>query len=1007
MKKLLTTLLCSLIGVSASAQWTPSSSKVDSKKRTVDVKGTTVASYFKLDLNMLRSQLKGAQEMGSSSTPVVVSIPTLDGKIQKFNVYSFPVVVKELADQYQLGSYVGTAVDDPTKSIRFSVAPNDFQSMLFNNGNYEFVEPVDKSTGLYSVHPKTAKTGAKAFVCSTEEDPAEVKDLQNLYDNAKTFAHNPNVFNKNSDKKYRTMRLVVSTTSEYTQKFGGTVAGALAQINATLTRVNFVFEKDFALHLNLQNYTNIIFLPGVADPYSVPSVGTAQTNANNANGWNVQLQQTLSQLVGNNNYDIGHLFGDSGGGGNAGCIGCVCINPTGTPATSLSKQKGSGYTSPADGNPQGDNFDIDYVAHEMGHQLGGNHTYSHIIEGSGVNVEPGSGSTIMGYAGITGATTDVQAHSDPYFHKASIGQIQTNLVAKTCDVETAVTNNPPVIAALSNYTIPKKTAFVLTANATDPENDPMTYTWEEVDSGMTATQTIDNSNLGQTTFGASFRSVAPSTSPTRYFPKFSSVLAGVLDNSLNTWESTSQVARSSNFAVTVRDNNANIAQQQTNFAQQSITVGNDGPFQITQGFLFTNAASNLTWDVANTSSAPYNVANVKIDYSTDNGVTWTVLSATTPNDGSETYTMPASVNGQTVVMRISSVGNVFYAVKKVIVTTQVSCGTAPTGVNVNNITISGGEVSWAPVVGATSYSVQYKKSTDTNWSQATVTNNFYTLAGLSDCISYQVQVAAICSGTTGAYSVPLTFSTVCVTYCTAASGSGQYNYISNVTLGTVNNTTPGTTYSNFTTNAALQPHLLPNSTNTINVSLTTTVSGASVNGMAAWIDFNKNGVFEDTERVLDMPITALPVGATPNTTTFVVPSTAVINSPLRMRVVTILMDPAYVGLSLPDSFACGTFYNGEVEDYTVVVGTPSLGTSDVANPNNGIQLYPNPAADILNVTKVSDKATYKIYSVAGQLLDSGNINGGKINVSSLIKGGYMITIDEKGRDQFRSKFIKK
>ncbi|MBV8328116.1 reprolysin-like metallopeptidase [Chryseobacterium sp.] len=1014
MRRLLTTLMCTLVGGAAFGQWTPATAKVYSKKKTVDMRATSMESHFKLNIDLLRSQLKGAQEMGSNARPVVISIPTLSGKIERFNVYSFPVVVKELADQYELGSYIGTSVDDPTRQIRFSVAPNDFQSMLFSGGDYEFIDPVDKANGLYSVHPKTNKTagGNKPFECATTEDPAAVRDMQEMYNTARNFSHNSGTFNRSSDKKYRTMRLVVSTTGEYTQKFGGTTAGALTQINATMTRVNGVFEKDFALHLNLQNYPGVIYLNGATDPYSDPSVGTASANASNANGWNIQLQRTLSVNVGSANYDIGHLFGDSGGGGNAGCIGCICIDPSTspTPATSLSKQKGSGFTSPADGNPSGDSYDIDYVAHEMGHQLGANHTFSHGIEPYNMNVEPGSGSTIMGYAGITGAATDVQAHSDPYFHKVSIGQVQTNLIAKTCDVETSVNNSAPIIGALSNYAIPKKTAFVLTANVTDPENDPMTYTWEEVDSPtydpVNGSVTINKTNLGTTTVGASFRSVLPTTSPTRYFPKFSSVLAGVLDNSLNTWESTSQVARTSNFAITVRDNNPDVTQQQTNTAQQTITVGNDGPFQLTQGYLFTNAASNLTWDVANTTAAPYSVANVKIDYSSDNGTTWTVLSASTPNDGSESYTMPAALNGQTVVMRISAVGNVFYAVKKVYVSAQVACGSVPVGLLADNITISGATVNWAPVSGASSYALRYRLSGNTTWIQATASGNSYALAGLSDCKSYEVQVAAVCGGTTGTYSPSLTFSTTCVTYCTASGTNPVYNYISNVTLGTLNNTTGATSYSNFTANTALQPTLIANNTYTVSVSPTITIAGAAYNGLVAWIDFNKNGVFEDSELVLDVPVTSFPVGATPKTNTFVVPSTAVLGSPLRMRVLLMYAGASNAGVYLPSDYACGDFPNGEVEDYNVLI-TNNLATSETGIKNDGIQIYPNPASDVINVTKVSDKAAYKIYSAAGQLIDSGNISNGKINVSSLIKGAYVITVDEKGAEQFRSKFIKK
>jgi len=981
MKKLITTLFCSLIGTSAIAQWSPT----QAPKRGTEL-SSVHGGYYKLDLNKIKEQLKNAQETGANAKAVEISLPTLNGKIEKFAVYSSPVVVKSLADQYQLGSYVGVGIDDPGKYVRFSVAPNDFQSMVIKDGNYEFIEPQSADKTIYGIHPKAKKTEGKGFLCSTSESPAAVSQIDQLFQNGQSFANQPTDFSKMSDKKYRTMRLVMSVTGEYTTYHGGTVAGALAGINATMTRVNGVFEKDFALKLILQDFQNVIYTDAATDPYS-----NANTGAGGA--WNLELQQTLTANVGNDNYDIGHLFGASGGGGNAGCIGCVCINPT----TAVPKGKGSGYTSPADGIPAGDNFDIDYVAHELGHQLGANHTFSHGLESALVNVEPGSGSTIMGYAGITGTTTDVQPHSDAYFHKESIRQVQTNLIAKTCDVETAMTNNPPVIAALPTYNIPKGTAFVLTASATDPENDPLTYTWEEVDN---ASVTINRTNLGTTSTGASFRSFAPTASPTRYFPKLASVLNGVLDNTNNGWESVSMVPRTTKFAVTVRDNNANTAQQQSQFAEQTIVVGNNGPFKVNTQYASHSVPTAIEWDVAGTTAAPYSVANVKIDYTTDNGTTWTVLSASTANDGTENFTLPAALNNQTIKVRISAVGNVFYAIKSVNVTTFAVCdGSAPTGIATSNITVSGATVNWAPISGAT-YIIRYKKTTETTWQQTTSTSPSVTLAGLADATAYEVQIAAVCSGTPGTYSASVNFTTAGLNYCTSNTVTAANLYISKVQVANINNTSLGSTYTNYTTNSALQVNLVKGT----NYSMTINSNIAAYDAAMVFIDYNRDGTFDASERVLNFPVASVAT----YTGSFTVPTTGVVeNQPLRMRVLLGFAGAGNAGLAAPATWVCGVNFNdGEVEDYNVVVAS-SLGTSDLANPKDGVQIYPNPATDVLNVTKVTDKASYKIYSAAGQLIGSGNVNDGKINVSSLIKGAYVITIDEKGQDLFRSKFIKK
>ncbi|WP_114819942.1 zinc-dependent metalloprotease [Chryseobacterium sp. KLBC 52] len=671
MKKKLFCLPVFLLAISANAQW---SRGVPQQKI---IKKSDYSVYYQLDIDQIRTQLLRAPKIGEGS-PITINIPTLEGKIEKFAVNSFPVMDETLANKYQLGSYVGTGVDDPTKYIRFSVAPNDFQSMIIGaDGQYEFIEPATSDKSFYSVHGKTNKNGY-AFTCSTKENKESVANLQKL--------KSAGITARSNNKTFHTLRLAMSVTGEYTTYFGG-VAGALTQINATLSRVNGVFEQEFNVHVNAINAPGLIFTNSANDPYS---------DSDQMCKWNYELMNTLhggAYGVTDNDFDIGHLFGATGGGGNAGCIGCVGSNDIST-STAAScgnlptpdNYKGSGYTSPgidyyvsgtwnsnstAQLPPSGDAFDIDFVTHEMGHQLGDNHTYSYNENiGATTYMEPGSGSTIMGYAGITGDNTDVQKHSDAYFHSVSIDQVQDNLAAVTADVETPITNNPPVVAAMNTtYTIPKSTAFVLTASATDPDGDALTYCWEQVNSSLLANGigksagTGDSASaIGGTSSGANFRSWAPTTSPTRYFPKLATVLGGAVKNTTD-FEAASKVARTTNFRVTVRDNKPG-GQAQTAYATQTVVVGSAAAFTVNTTSLTPNANSAIAWTVSGTTASPYNVANVKIDYTEDAGVTWNDLAASVPNTGSANVFIPASLAGKTIYLRVSAIGNVFYAVKK-------------------------------------------------------------------------------------------------------------------------------------------------------------------------------------------------------------------------------------------------------------------------------------------------------------------------------------------------------
>jgi len=662
MNKKLFCLPILLFAISANAQWNRG------LPQQKIIKKSDHSVYYKLDIDQIRTQLLRAPKIGEGS-PITISIPTLEGKIEKFTVNSFPVMDEALANKYQLGSYVGIGVDDPFKYIRFSVAPNDFQSMIIGvDGQYEFIEPATSDKAFYSVHGKTNKSG-HAFVCNTKEDKEAIAKMQKLMNSGSTA--------KSNNKTFHTLRLAMSVTGEYTTFFGG-VAGALAQINATLSRVNGVFERELNVHVNAINAPNLIFTDAANDPYS---------NSNLMCKWNNELMNTLhggAYGVTDADFDIGHLFGATGGGGSAGCIGCIGSNDTSTNinpncgnSPSPENYKGSGYTSPgidyyASGTynqnstaqlpPSGDAFDIDFVAHEMGHQLGDSHTYSFYEGFLNQEVEPGSGSTIMGYAGITGPSTDVQKHSDVYFHNVSIEQVQTNLASVTADVETPIANNPPVVAAMSTtYTIPKSTAFVLTASATDPDGDALTYCWEQVNPS-TLPNGVTKTNIGNKNSGATFRSWAPTASPVRYFPKLATVLGGAVKNTAD-FEAASTVARTTNFRVTVRDNKPG-GQAQTAYAEQTIVVGSAAAFTVNTTSLTANTNSTIAWTVSGTTASPYDVANVKIDYTEDAGATWNNLAASVPNSGSANVFIPASLAGKTIHLRVSAIGNVFYAVKQ-------------------------------------------------------------------------------------------------------------------------------------------------------------------------------------------------------------------------------------------------------------------------------------------------------------------------------------------------------
>ena len=642
MKKFIQFILILLISTSSfsQTQWARANkNEVAPNKNVLRQSFPKEFNLYNVSSGAINLALRNApNRLTANNSKVVVSIPNMNGQLERFEIFEFSNFAPELQAQFpQIRSYVGKGLDDKLATIRMSSDPSGIQAMIFRTGkSNEFMEPYSADGAVYAIYESQRNSGQLPFTCSTIDTKLANDLTGNLPSSARSSAAELLVF-----------RLALSCNGEYSTYFGGTVANSLAAMNATMTRVNGVCEKDLAIHMNIiANNTAVIYTNATTDPYT--------TMAN----WNGQLQSALTSTIGEANYDIGHMFGASGGGGNAGCIGCVCVDG----------QKGSGITSPADGIPMGDNFDIDYVVHEMGHQYGGNHSFSNNVEGSGVNVEPGSGSTIMGYAGIT--SQDVQAHSDAYFVYGNVKQIQDNMAGKTCPIRTPLPNATPTVNAGLDYTIPKSTPFILTGSATDPNGDALTYCWEENDTATTQTGVASAASATKTG-GPNWRSYSPVASPSRYCPPIARVIA----NASTTQgleivtEALSSVARDLNFVLTVRDNHAGGGQTASDAMKVTVNA-TAGPFLVTapntalvNWTVGTN--QNVTWDVAGTTANNVNAAYVDIYLSTDGGLTYPILLASqVPNDGTEVITVPNNV-GTTNRVMVKGNNHIFYDISNV------------------------------------------------------------------------------------------------------------------------------------------------------------------------------------------------------------------------------------------------------------------------------------------------------------------------------------------------------
>lgn len=597
--------------------------------------------FYRLDKVFFNSKLKNKL----SQIKQVISLPNEKGKYEKFTITEAKLLSPELKKKYpNIKTYIGISNERLKVKARITLSSYGVNFwMKLPNGIDYFFQPINKNNNLHYGY-KRSSLGKNQLNCKTT--------TYNIQSSKSSSSKNSVTLEENVLK---TFRIAIATTGEYTSFWGddddsngSNSEDAFVAVVSTLNRVNEIYESDLQISLELVSDSSIIFSDATTDPFY--------------DSLNDEAQSTLDSLVGNSNYDLGHLFDYGVADGDAGCVGCICVEGL----------KGRGYSTHPfvdwDGSIfRNDYFDLDYVAHEIGHQFGAYHTYAFQNEGSESNVEPGSGSTIMGYAGIT-EEDDIQSHGDPYFHFVSIKSIRNYVSNSSCSVNKTISNNLIDAEAGDNYFIPKGTAYELSAITNYTIDSKISYSWEQLDRGQ-----IDSSNFGPLNFtGPIARSVTPSLKPTRSIPNISQVLSGNLRQTNPTngsaWETVSDVGRILNWGVTVRDLR-NLQQGLTSQDSMKIDVISDaGPFVLTSQSspnIIWGAGSKqtITWDVANTDLEPLNTKTVSVFLSTDGGYNYPIkLIESTLNDGIEDFVVPSNISSNFARIKIKGDNSIYYSI---------------------------------------------------------------------------------------------------------------------------------------------------------------------------------------------------------------------------------------------------------------------------------------------------------------------------------------------------------
>jgi PKD repeat protein len=700
-----------------------------------------------VDFNAIKTYLNQAPNENIPGG-LAIALPLPDGTSEVFEIWNYSMMEEPFASAHPyIKTFLGRGKTNPYATIRLDYTLHGFHAYILSPFGTISIDPyAANNTQYYIVYYKKdlSNIHAEHFSCHTEESgfllPVD-NDNKTLFPNGGTR---------------REYRLALACTGEYATFHGGTVAGVASEMVTAMNRVNGVYEREFAARMNIVgNNNSLIYLNSSTDPYTNNNGGTMLG----------QNQTACNNVIGSANYDIGHVF--STGGGGVAYLASLCDN-----------NKAGGVTGLP--SPVGDPFYIDYVAHEMGHQFNGSHTFNSSNGSCGGGnrstndaYEPGSGSTIMAYAGIC-SPDDIQNNSDDYFHARSYRTIYTEIVTNepSCPTTFNTGNNPPTVnAGVGGKSVPTSTPFKLKASGSDADGDALTFCWEQYDLGSSiALATAPTSGTPPL-----FRSYDPDTSSTRYFPR----LQTVINNSSDNKERIPTYTRVMTFRCTARDNRPNSGGVSFDTIGYNFT-SLAGPFTVsspntTGDYWLSNSSQTVTWNVANTNASPVNCATVNIRLSIDGGFTYPyLLIAGTPNDGSQAITVPAIPNSYTTCrVMVESVNNIFYDISNANFTVAPGAPSAP----VASFTASDLDVCQGQFVNFSDQST----NTPTSWS--------WSFGGGNPSTSSLQNPTNIQFNTAGTYAVSLTASNI----------TGSNTYQQNITV----NPLPAATFTFIPANNSL------------------------------------------------------------------------------------------------------------------------------------------------------------------------------------------------------------